>query len=81
MGGGWGVGSDRLRTASVAVCAEKHIVPGFVCACTAQGHKRLVLTGVVSLFNDLDRTITERDSSRDGCEGWQWSRDVEGGRA
>ena len=53
-------------------------MPGFVCACTAQGHKRLVLTGVVSLFNDLDRTITEGDSSSDGCEGW--SGDVEGGR-
>ena len=62
----------------MTACAEQHIVPGFVCACTAQGHKRLVLTGVVSLFNDLDRTITEGDSSSDGCEGW--SGDVEGGR-
>ena len=34
-----------------------------------QGHKRLVLTGVVSLFNELDRTIPERDSPSDGCEG------------
>ena len=36
---------------------------------TVQGHKRLVLTGVVSLFNELDRTATEGDSPSDGCEG------------